>query len=182
MTVLNFVLNVILIRGLGPIPSFGTAGAAMGTAIGVGSGGRVLAVEALERRLGRVVSARSGVRAGLAHHQVPVSIRVADGHSGHRDERRRRVHAGVHRIASAERGGSGGIRRVLHAAVLADHMDLRRADGRGRGGRGTESRRGPSRSRRRGGACGRAFRVRRRRRSSVSSFSSFRGNCWPSSA
>ncbi len=31
MTVLNLVLNVILIRGLGPIPSFGTAGSAMGT-------------------------------------------------------------------------------------------------------------------------------------------------------
>jgi putative MATE family efflux protein len=30
-TVLNLVLNVILIRGLGPIPAFGTAGAAMGT-------------------------------------------------------------------------------------------------------------------------------------------------------
>jgi putative MATE family efflux protein len=33
MTVLNFVLNVILIRGAGPIPAFGTKGAAMGTAI-----------------------------------------------------------------------------------------------------------------------------------------------------
>ena len=33
MTVLNIVLNVILIRGLGPIPAYGTVGAAMGTAI-----------------------------------------------------------------------------------------------------------------------------------------------------
>jgi putative MATE family efflux protein len=33
MTVLNAVLNVILIRGLGPIPPFGTEGAAMGTVI-----------------------------------------------------------------------------------------------------------------------------------------------------
>jgi putative MATE family efflux protein len=31
MTVLNVTFNVVLIRGLGPIPSFGTAGAAMGT-------------------------------------------------------------------------------------------------------------------------------------------------------
>jgi len=31
LTVLNIVLNVIFIRGLGPIPSFGTIGAAMGT-------------------------------------------------------------------------------------------------------------------------------------------------------
>jgi putative MATE family efflux protein len=36
LTVLNIVLNVILIRGLGPIPAFGTAGAAMGTVISGG--------------------------------------------------------------------------------------------------------------------------------------------------
>src|SRR5215468_7495801 len=36
MTVLNAVLNIILIRGLGPIPEFGTAGAAMGTSIASG--------------------------------------------------------------------------------------------------------------------------------------------------
>ena len=36
MTVLNVVLNVVLIRGLGPIPAFGTVGAAMGTALASG--------------------------------------------------------------------------------------------------------------------------------------------------
>lgn len=36
MTVLNAVLNIILIRGLGPIPAFGTTGAAMGTVIASG--------------------------------------------------------------------------------------------------------------------------------------------------
>ncbi len=36
MTVLNVVFNVILIRGLGPIPAYGTAGAAMGTVIASG--------------------------------------------------------------------------------------------------------------------------------------------------
>ncbi|MEX2527267.1 MAG: MATE family efflux transporter [Gemmatimonadota bacterium] len=36
VTVLNLVLNVILIRGLGPIPAFGTTGAAMGTVISSG--------------------------------------------------------------------------------------------------------------------------------------------------
>src|SRR5688572_10310449 len=30
MTVLNLVLNIVLIRGLGPIPAFGTTGSAMG--------------------------------------------------------------------------------------------------------------------------------------------------------
>jgi putative MATE family efflux protein len=33
LTVLNLVLNVVLIRGLGPIPGFGTAGSALGTVI-----------------------------------------------------------------------------------------------------------------------------------------------------
>ncbi len=33
MTVLNLMLNIVLIRGLGPIPSFGTRGSAMGTCI-----------------------------------------------------------------------------------------------------------------------------------------------------
>src|SRR4029450_6250426 len=32
-TVLNLVLNLVLIPGLGPIPAFGTAGSAMGTVI-----------------------------------------------------------------------------------------------------------------------------------------------------
>ena len=36
MTVLNIVFNIILIRGLGPIPAFGTKGAAMGTCIASG--------------------------------------------------------------------------------------------------------------------------------------------------
>ena len=36
MTVLNIILNIILIRGLGPIPAFGTKGAAMGTCIASG--------------------------------------------------------------------------------------------------------------------------------------------------
>jgi putative MATE family efflux protein len=36
LTVLNLVLNVILIRGLGPIPAFGTKGAALGTCLASG--------------------------------------------------------------------------------------------------------------------------------------------------
>jgi putative MATE family efflux protein len=36
LTVLNIACNVVLIRGLGPIPAFRTAGAAMGTAIASG--------------------------------------------------------------------------------------------------------------------------------------------------
>jgi putative MATE family efflux protein len=36
MTLMNLVLNIVLIRGLGPIPAFGTMGAAMGTTIAGG--------------------------------------------------------------------------------------------------------------------------------------------------
>lgn len=36
MTLLNITFNVILIRGLGPIPAYGTAGAAMGTVLAGG--------------------------------------------------------------------------------------------------------------------------------------------------
>jgi putative MATE family efflux protein len=54
MTALNVVLNVVLIRGLGPIPAFGTVGSAMGTVIASG----LVAVYALVklRRGGWVVS------------------------------------------------------------------------------------------------------------------------------
>ena len=45
LTLLNLTLNVILIRGLGPIPAFGTAGAAMGTVIAAG----VVSLVALHR-------------------------------------------------------------------------------------------------------------------------------------
>src|ERR1051325_686221 len=45
MTVLNLLLNILLIRGLGPIPAFGTMGAAMGTCIASG----LIAVFALWR-------------------------------------------------------------------------------------------------------------------------------------
>src|SRR5690349_18282933 len=45
MTVLNLVLNIVLIRGLGPIPAFGTKGSAMGTCIASG----LVAIYALTR-------------------------------------------------------------------------------------------------------------------------------------
>jgi putative MATE family efflux protein len=39
MNILNLVLNIILIRGLGPIPAFGVAGSAIGTCLASGSVG-----------------------------------------------------------------------------------------------------------------------------------------------
>ncbi len=48
VTVVNIVLNVILIRGFGPIPAFGTAGAALGTVIAT-CGVSILALVPLRR-------------------------------------------------------------------------------------------------------------------------------------
>ena len=42
-----------------------------------------------------------GYAPGLADHSLAVSLRAPDGHPGDRDERRRRVHARVHRLAAA---------------------------------------------------------------------------------
>jgi putative MATE family efflux protein len=47
LTVLNLVFNIVFIRGLGPIPAFGTAGAAIGTCIASG----ILMVYALAKLL-----------------------------------------------------------------------------------------------------------------------------------
>jgi putative MATE family efflux protein len=62
MTLLNIVFNVVLIRGLGPIPAFGTAGAAMGTCIASG----LMAIYAMVKlwRGGWVVSFPKGGRFG----------------------------------------------------------------------------------------------------------------------
>ena len=59
MTAMNLVFNVVLIRGLGPIPAFGTAGAAMGTVTASG----LVAVYALFKfwRGGWVVSFPRGM-------------------------------------------------------------------------------------------------------------------------
>ena len=62
VTVLNLVLNIILIRGLGPIPAFGTAGSAMGTVIATGAVA-VYALWKLERG-GWVVSFPRGLGYG----------------------------------------------------------------------------------------------------------------------
>lgn len=59
LTIMNITLNVIFIRGLGPIPAFGTLGAAMGTVI---SGG-IISAYALVRLFGGgwVVSFHKGM-------------------------------------------------------------------------------------------------------------------------
>jgi MATE family, multidrug efflux pump len=59
VTVLNIIFNVILIRGLGPIPAFGTAGAAIGTVLA--TGGTSLVALVMLRRGTWVVSFPKGI-------------------------------------------------------------------------------------------------------------------------
>lgn len=64
MTVLNLVLNIVLIRGLGPIPAYGTRGSAIGTCIASG----LIALYALARLWSGkwVISLPRGVGQGFA--------------------------------------------------------------------------------------------------------------------
>ena len=102
MTLLNVILNIILIRGFGPIPRAGDGG------LGAGHRDRVhrrqharpsticSAVDFVIRLL-----AAHGVAARLDDHQIAVPLRPADGRPRHRDERRRRAAAAVHRFAAS---------------------------------------------------------------------------------
>ena len=174
----------MLIRGLGPIPAFGTAGRGDGHGDRVGPRRRSTRCGSCGTAAG---SSRSRDITGCGPDweiiRVAVQVRSADGHSGHRDEHRRRADAVVHRLARAERGGAGGVRRLVRAALLADHLDVGRADGRRGGDRRTEPRRRPSRT-----APTKAvhvaarYRVSPARRSSGCSSCSFRVSCSRSSA
>ena len=66
----------------------------------------------------------------------------------------------VHRIARAERGGAGGVRHRLLAALLAHHLDVDRPDGRGRARSPDRTSAPGNRARRAGGARRGALRDR----------------------
>src|SRR6266704_2967679 len=152
MTVVNLLLNIVLIRGLGPIPSFGTRGSAMGTCITAG----LVAIYALWK-----------LGTGLVDHPRAVPLWASDRDSGDRDEHRRRLDAVVHRIARAERRRAGRVRGLLHRAVFTDHVDIGGIDGFGGGRGGAKSWCGASGPRQRGRAHRCALRAvgRRMRRS-----------------
>jgi hypothetical protein len=107
VTVLNIVLNVILIRGLGPIPALGAVGAAIGTTTASG----LVALYALYPLIhgGWVVDvpATRAAPRSTGDHPRAVPLRAAHGHPGDRDEPGRHAAARVHRLARAERGRAG---------------------------------------------------------------------------
>ncbi len=182
MTVLNLVLNVILIRGLGPIPAFGTAGSAMGTVIASG----LLALYAMVKlwRGGWVVSFPRGQGFGpdwtiirsLFRFGLPTGIQGIAMNVG-----------GVLMLAfigslAQSAAAQAAFAVGIHPIVLVDHLDVGGADGRGRGGGRSEPRRGPSRPGREGGARRGPLRLRRRGVHRDLLPASSRGSCSPSSA
>ncbi len=74
MTVLNLVLNIVLIRGLGPIPAFGTTGAAMGTCIASGLVAVYALWQTVEWRVGHLDSARRWLWSRLVDHQIDLQV------------------------------------------------------------------------------------------------------------
>ena len=181
ITVLNLVLNVVLIRGLGPIPAYGTKGAAMGTVHRVRARRRVRALETLAG--GWVVSFPSDrgyapdweIIRSLFRFGLPTGIQGIAMNVG-----------GVFMLAfigslAQSAAAQAAFAIVVHAAVLAHHVDVGGADGRGGRGGGTEPRGRQSRSRGRGGARRGALRARRRRDHRQPLLPS-RGSCSRSSA
>ena len=182
MTALNIAFNVVLIRGLGPIPSFRTAGAAMGTAIASG----LVAAYAIVRlwRGGWVVRFPRGHGFGpdwgiireLFRFGLPAGFQGIAMNIG-----------GVFLLSfigslGPERGGAGGVRGVLHPALLVRDLDLHRAHGRGGRGGGTEPGRRPAGPDGGRGAHRGPDRRGRRGRAWGCSTSSSPDSSWPSSA
>ena len=155
MTVLTILFNIVL------IPAFGTVGAAYGTV----ASSSLVSVYGIWRLLRpeSVIHFEPGMdrRPDFADHPLALQVRTADRCAGNRDEHRRRADAPLHRIAGAQRGGSGGLHRRLRAVVLPDHLDVCRTDGRGRDHRRAEPRRAEAGASDRGRARGVAHRPRR---------------------
>ena len=139
MTVLNLSSNIVLIRGLGPIPAFGTEGAAMGTCIASG----LVAVYSLGKLWtgGWVISFPRGGGYGpnwtiirsIFKFGLPTGIQgIAMNVGGV-------FMLCVHRFAGAECGSAGGVCGFLHGTLLVDYVDLGGIDGRGGGCSRSES-------------------------------------------
>ncbi len=76
MTVLNLALNILLIRGLGPIPPFGTKGRGDGNVHRLRTRRHLFTRKTLDWRVGDLDSARRRVRSRLVHYQVRSSSLV----------------------------------------------------------------------------------------------------------
>ena len=102
MTVLNIVLNVILISGAGPIPAMGTRGSALGDGDcqqhRVGGG----AVDDVDGTAGRSLPPRHVVETRFLDHPAAVPLRAPRWTAGSCHEHRGRPAAAVHRVSRAQ--------------------------------------------------------------------------------
>ena len=146
MTVLNVMLNVLLIRGFGPIPALGHGRLGAGNVHRLRRRQPVRAVAPVPGRLRDSFFASHGLAARLGDYPGALPLWPAHRRPGHRDEHRRRADAAVHGIARAERGRAGGVRDRLHRAVFDDHVDVGGLDGCGGDDRRPESGRRPPRA------------------------------------
>jgi len=134
MTVLNLILNIIFISGLGPIPAFGTTGAAIGTSIATGTVG-IYAIYKMWSG-GWVVGFPRGQ--GWAPHFI-------DG------------------VNANGRRRTGRICRFIYTAFLINNLDVGRFDGSGGGRCGAKPwRRQPRQSQCGGSHGGQIWNDRRR--------------------
>ena len=93
---------MIFIRGLGPIPAFGTAGAAIGTALSAAASSPSIRGDAtVQRHVGAGLPARV-VEARLGDHSRTVPFRLAHRTAGHRDEHCRRDASALRRVDGIE--------------------------------------------------------------------------------
>ena len=178
MTVLNIVLNVVLIRGAGPDPGVRHARR------GDGHGDR--------EHLGLGASASGCSSPAGSSCTSSARCRWRPTSTIIRSLFRFGLPAGIQGVAMnvggvlllrfigslpAQRRSAGGVRGRLRGAVLADHVDVGRADGRRGRGRRPEPRRRQARSQRARRAPRGAHRPWRRRRRSARCSCSSRSSC-----
>ncbi|MFO7894183.1 MAG: MATE family efflux transporter [Longimicrobiales bacterium] len=129
VTVLNVILNVILITGLGPVPAFETAGAAMGTVISAGA----VSLYALWRLIhgGWVVSFPRGgpwapdLSIGPVDHQAALLVHHVDLRGAH--GRRRyggRPEPGRRQPRAVAGCGAGGVANGVGVAIAIGALFL----------------------------------------------------------
>jgi Na+-driven multidrug efflux pump len=149
MTAMNIGLNVVFICGLGPIPSFGTAGAAMGTVI---SGGVIAIYSVTQLFRGVWVLDFRHVSWRPDWEIIRALFRGCLPGFRDRNECRGGAHSAICRLHRVECRGAGGLCDCVHGVVLAGHVDVGGSDGSHVGGRRPESRRRQTRTQWAGGA------------------------------
>ena len=144
MTIVNILLNVILIRGFGPIPAFGTVGAAMGTAMASGATAIGFMWLLFSGRLVIRFSMRMSFRPDFRIIRELFKFGLPTGFQGIVMNLAGVFSTSIHRRTSVQCGGPGSIFYWLHSTLCSDYVDICWTDGRYVCGGGPEPRCGLS--------------------------------------